>query len=310
VPVTKGLVNVILGGTTPFGSLTFDAPRYVGISVDGGVEMVPRQQIIPTIYAADSDRAKQLVIPGTFTPAVTVATNGNVGIGTATPDSYTRLLVRNAEGPALVATESSMAARSQVIVKQEDQGQTNQWEVGLGGGAWYGAPGNFGIEDANGGTRMVIDTSGNVGIGTVSPTNRLSVAGSADFSGNVGIGTTGPESKLHVENDGITVRKTFDNVPATDWAIIETQSHSVAGLYMVVVESSVDWGRRHMYLVMFMGSNAGRVQTVLGSVYVGNPLISAEFSTGLVGGNLQLLVRPSETADVHVSKIRTLYGFF
>jgi hypothetical protein len=43
-------------------------------------------------------------------------------------------------------------------------------------------------------------TSGNVGIGTDSPANRLDVeGGTADFAGNVGIGTTTPANKLDVQ---------------------------------------------------------------------------------------------------------------
>ena len=42
---------------------------------------------------------------------------------------------------------------------------------------------------------------GNVGIGTETPSNELSVVGDADFSGNVGIGTTTPDSELEVAGD-------------------------------------------------------------------------------------------------------------
>jgi hypothetical protein len=46
--------------------------------------------------------------------------------------------------------------------------------------------------------RMRVTQSGNVGIGTAIPGNRLSVAGTADFTGNVGIGTTTPAAPLDV----------------------------------------------------------------------------------------------------------------
>jgi hypothetical protein len=59
---------------------------------------------------------------------------------------------------------------------------------------------------------MRVKGNGNVGIGTSTPTNRLSVAGSADFSGNasiggsVGIGTNAPQAALHIVNpSGITI---------------------------------------------------------------------------------------------------------
>jgi hypothetical protein len=46
--------------------------------------------------------------------------------------------------------------------------------------------------------------SGNFGIGTVSPANKLDVQGSADFSGIVGIGTSSPITKLHLLGSGDT----------------------------------------------------------------------------------------------------------
>lgn len=45
---------------------------------------------------------------------------------------------------------------------------------------------------------VIVDNSGKVGIGTATPANSLSVAGTANFAGNVGVGTTAPGVPLHI----------------------------------------------------------------------------------------------------------------
>ncbi len=55
--------------------------------------------------------------------------------------------------------------------------------------------------------------SGNVGIGSNAPLNKLSVTGNADFSGNVGIGNSTPLAKLDIAGD-IRLRSTLLTLPA------------------------------------------------------------------------------------------------
>lgn len=58
--------------------------------------------------------------------------------------------------------------------------------------------GYFGVSSAadNDGDIFIIDSSGDVGIGTTNPSNKLTVSGDADFTGSVGIGTASPQEEL------------------------------------------------------------------------------------------------------------------
>ncbi len=66
-------------------------------------------------------------------------------------------------------------------------------------------------------TQMVVDAAGRVGIGTTSPSNRLSVSGDSNITGNVGIGTTTPSLRLSLGTSGTG----FSN-PAADTLALNT----------------------------------------------------------------------------------------
>jgi hypothetical protein len=60
---------------------------------------------------------------------------------------------------------------------------------------------------------------GNVGIGSTTPSNKLSVSGNMDVTGNMGIGIAAPSKKLDVSGTGgIRVSSTYSGTgPNTDW---------------------------------------------------------------------------------------------
>ena len=51
IEVKNGIYNTLIGSRTPFSGLAFDRLYYIGISVDGGSEMVPRVQLTAAPYA-------------------------------------------------------------------------------------------------------------------------------------------------------------------------------------------------------------------------------------------------------------------
>ncbi len=67
--------------------------------------------------------------------------------------------------------------------------------AGTSGNGYFGVSSSAG----NDGNVFIIDSSGDIGIGTTNPSNKLTVSGDADFTGSVGIGTTSPSYKLDVK---------------------------------------------------------------------------------------------------------------
>jgi hypothetical protein len=87
VPIINGRFNVILGTTDSLGrsiANAFNADnRYLGIRAGSLTEIAPRQQILSTAYAIQSNVAKTVQGPQLYVHPTT----NNVGIGTTTPTS-------------------------------------------------------------------------------------------------------------------------------------------------------------------------------------------------------------------------------
>ena len=83
VDITSGVYNVVLGLITPF-TISFDRTYFLGVSVDGGVEVSPRIRLTGAPYSL-SLMGQKNIFPST----------GSVGIGTVTPDTSARLHIKS-----------------------------------------------------------------------------------------------------------------------------------------------------------------------------------------------------------------------
>lgn len=100
VSVTGGIYSAELGGgSTPLNA-AFDQTYYLGVSVDGGAELVPRARLTSSPYALSLLGTTNL-FPG----------SGAVGAGTITPASGYQMHIANGSGAGKLLVEGSTAAQ-------------------------------------------------------------------------------------------------------------------------------------------------------------------------------------------------------
>lgn len=183
-----GLVSVPLDfGLNPFST---GEQRWLQVTVNGNA-LSPRQLITPAPFALYALNAGSVGIinaldasDGNPVDAVFVDSVGRVGIGTTTPGHLLHLA--GAVSPTLRWEE----------LDPNDPNAPVRYHIGIAS-----ADNTFRITETSVGDRITIQqSSGNVGIGTTAPANRLSVAGSANITGSLGVGEAAPLARLHVWN--------------------------------------------------------------------------------------------------------------
>jgi hypothetical protein len=95
VDVTGGIYSVLLGASSPL-TAAFDRTYYMGMSIDGGAELIPRARLTSSPYALS------LVGTGNLFPS-----SGAIGAGTVSPAAGYQLHVKNDNGDGKMLIEGS-----------------------------------------------------------------------------------------------------------------------------------------------------------------------------------------------------------
>lgn len=136
---------------------------------------------------------------------LTILTNGNVGIATTSPTST---LDVNGQGNFRSSPINTLILTSTGTdtAIEFNSSSSRKWWTGVAGTGSSLAAGTFFIYDNNALTsRLVIDTSGNVGIGNISPSQRLHISGTTRTNSLV-VGSNNVTSSTTI--DGIIVGST------------------------------------------------------------------------------------------------------
>jgi len=198
VTVSKGIFSVILGSDTPI-DLEFDDTYYLGISVEGGDELLPRIELSASAYAMS---ARGVTGDSNIFPP-----DGAVGIGTTLP-SFKLHVVDDNPLPARVDGGddtwaglyiNALQATATPMIGYERQSILHAY-------SYLDHNENWGLR-VGGNNALTATSDGELGVGTSSPLEKL------DVTGAVRLGNT-------PTNNAGTIRWTgsdFEGYDGADW---------------------------------------------------------------------------------------------
>ena len=193
VSVEDGVLSAVLGSVTPI-ALAFDAPYWLGVSVDGDPELSPRVELTSAPYARRAQFADVSVSDGDWTVSGSdiYRIGGNVGIGETTTPAYPLDIWGDWNGFMGIRIKNdnvNSQSREGIYLSNEDGDVAGIFTYD-DGSAYPNAmiiannrpAGNVRLNTA-GAERVRIDNAGNVGIGETNPSSLLDVGGTAEVAG-------------------------------------------------------------------------------------------------------------------------------
>jgi len=166
VPVRRGIFNVVLGSVTAL-ALPFDRPYWLGITVGTGTELNPRTPLTASPYAFNS---KSVVDDAVTSAKIANNTIVNDDVNNSAAISGTKIFPNF--GAQNLVTTGSFVGGPGMFLGGPPLGSF-QWHIFYANNGQY-----LGFKTTNNlAHRVAFTDAGNVGIGTTTPSERLTVDG-------------------------------------------------------------------------------------------------------------------------------------
>jgi len=256
LPVAGGIMNAHLGSIVSLTTLEFLVPYWLSVQVGVEPELAPRVAFETVPYAAHAAFADRLTNGGWEVDGDNVYHEvGNVGIGTPSPQSPLHIR-RDWNGLTTLAIENQDggASSAEVISFADESGSAIAW-IGTYDDQHIAYPSALVIANnrtgghlrfhSGGNEKMRLDTNGNLGIGTMTPGEKLDVSGTAKV---VGFHMpTGAAAGYVLTSDASGVGTWQQGAGGdADWVISGSNMYSGVSGYVGIGDSTPD-AKLHVY---------------------------------------------------------------
>ena len=167
VTVTKGIFNVMLGSVVNF-DLDFDTQYFLGISVEGEAELIPRVYLTSNAYC--------LGARGVYGDSNVIPSDGFVGIGTLLPNDPLTVQSDDAVGIRFNGYATAWAGIYVNAMQSTGKPQFGYMRGTLKANTYVDTNDYWRLY-MNGSDRLTVTPDGYVGIGPTEPLEKLDVAG-------------------------------------------------------------------------------------------------------------------------------------
>jgi hypothetical protein len=300
--ITTGDGNLFLGDQT--GYYTTSANYNVFVGYQAGYTETGSNKLYIENTSADANSA---LIYGDFL-SNTLTFNANVGIGTTDPAVLLHVHHPSSAAYQYITTDSATAADAVALWFGKDYDGTPEWS-GIG---VMNSQLRFSRSSSLASPHMVIDSGGNVGIGTTAPGEKLEVAGNIELSGIIkgsDIGARAYHDAAQAITDSTQTALSLNSERWDTDTIHDTVTNNsrltakTAGYYQI--EGNIRWaannsGRREIYITLNGSTELASVDEWTASAQTMDMNVSTTYSLS-VNDYVELEVWQNTGGDLNVN---------